>query len=104
MKTTLFVLCLICATAALGQSVGASSISNQPQMVQFYSHPEHAAQLPMAQEQSLLIPSAYTHARGERPLWEFAPAWLDVPLGDTARLLRKEHAAAKKSDTVWVNY
>jgi hypothetical protein len=104
MKSTVFVLCLLCATAAFGQSVGATALSAQPVVVQFYSHPEHASPLPMAQEQSLLIPSAYTYAKGERPLWEFAPDSYATPLGDTARQLKKEHAAAKKSDTVWVNF
>jgi hypothetical protein len=55
-------------------------------------------------EQNLLITSAYTYARGVRPLWEFAPASMEVPLGDMARLLKKEHASAKKSETVWVNF
>jgi hypothetical protein len=100
MKTALFVLCVLCATAALGQSVGGSALSSQVQVFEFASHPEHASQQPMAQEQSLLDHSGYFYAQGERPLWEFAPVSQTVPLGDVARALRKEHAMAKKADMV----
>jgi hypothetical protein len=52
----------------------------------------------MQQEQTLLITSNNAYARGERPLWEVAvkrPA--EIPLGDIARLLRNQHAAARKA-------
>lgn len=105
MKITLFLLCFLCATAAFGQSVaGTPGLSAQPQIAEFYSHPQHASQLPMLQEQSLLIPSGFTHAHGERPLWEAMPDSYATPLGDIARMLKKEHAAAKKSEAVWVNF
>lgn len=103
MKTTVFVLCLLCATAALGQGVGSSALSNQPQIIEFSSHPQRAAQLPMASEQNLLITSPFTHARGDRPLWEAMPEPYVAPLGDVARFLKKEHALAKKSEVVWEN-
>ena len=104
MKITLFLMCFLCATAAFGQSVaGTAGLSAQPQIVEFYSHPQHAAQLPMALEQNLLITSGFTHAHGERPLWEAAPDSYATPLGDVARFLKKEHATAKKADIVWVN-
>jgi hypothetical protein len=57
----------------------------------------------MAPTQDLLGRFAYVYARGERPLWEVAPVSQAVPLGDVARMLRKEHATAKKADVVWEN-
>jgi len=105
MKTTLLTLCvLLCATAALGQAAsGVAILSNQPQMVQFQSNSQHASQQSMAPTQDLLGRFAYVYARGERPLWEVAPVSQAVPLGDVARMLRKEHATAKKADVVWEN-
>jgi hypothetical protein len=99
-KTTLFVLCLLCATAAFGQSVGGSVLSSEVQVLRLPDHSQHASQQPMAQEQNLRENSSYTYAQGERPLWELAPVSHPVPLGDVARMLRKEHAAAKKADFV----
>jgi hypothetical protein len=99
MKTGLFVLCLFCATAAIAQSGGAA-LSGDVQVFQMASHDQHAYQRPMAQEQSLLENSGYSFAQGERPLWEVQPLAPTVPLGDIARMLRKEHATAKKADFV----
>jgi hypothetical protein len=104
MKTTLLVLCFFCATAAFGQSAaGVSVLNSQPQMVSFASHSQHASQQPMSPEENLLAGSGYSHAQGVRPLWEMAPVSNPVPLGDTARSLRKEHATAKKAQVVWDN-
>jgi hypothetical protein len=104
MKTTLFVLCFFCTTAALGQSVvGGSTLSSQPQVFQVPSHPEHASPQAMAPQQNLLEKSGSVYARGERPLWEVAPVARAMPLGDAARTLRKEHATAKKAGIVWEN-
>jgi hypothetical protein len=57
----------------------------------------------MLSEQSLLGTSTYVTAHGERPLWEFAPKVVEVPLGDIARTLRKERQIAKKSAAVFEN-
>ncbi len=96
MKTTLFALFFLCATAALGQS--ASYLSNEPQLFQIPSHTLHASHYPMQQEQTLLITASNVDGRGERPLWEFAAqAPAEIPLGDTARLLRSQHAVARKA-------
>jgi hypothetical protein len=104
MKTSLFVLCLFCATAALGQALGGSTLSSQPQVFQVPSHPEHASRQPMAQQRDLLEESGSAYARGERALWEVAPVpHTMLPLGDAARTLRKEHTTAKKADVVWEN-
>jgi hypothetical protein len=99
MKTTLCVLCLLCATAALGQSAG-SVLSSEPQVFHLPDHAQHASQQPMAQEQNLLDSSGYFYAQGERPLWEFAPAPHAVALGDIARMLRKDHELVKKAEFV----
>jgi hypothetical protein len=77
--------------------VGGAVLASTVQMV---SHPEHAMQQAMAQEQSLLEHSNYFYAQGERPLWEIQPLAHHVPLGDIARMLKQEHATAKKADIV----
>lgn len=102
MKTTLFALLFLCATAAFGQSVGLA-VSAEPQPIQMNSHLQHASQHALQSEQSLLISSGgNTSARGERPLWEAgAKPAAEVPLGDVARLLRSEHATAKKAAKVF---
>jgi hypothetical protein len=66
-------------------------------------HPERAYQQSMASEQVLLEQTAYVSGKGERPLWEVAPMWHAVPLGDVARALKKERATAKKAEIVWEN-
>jgi hypothetical protein len=106
MKITIVILCFVCfSTLAVGQVsiLGAVGMSAQPQPLQFYSNPQHATHHPMGQEQSLLQPTAYSHAQGERPLWEVAKLPAATPLGDVARALREEHMAVKKSEVVWVN-
>jgi hypothetical protein len=104
MKTTLLVVCFLCATAAFGQSVaGSSGLSSEPVIVEFAAHPGRASQKDMGTEQNLLERGSFTHARGERPLWEFATPSQLTPLGDSARNLKKNHESAKKADIVWTN-
>ncbi len=104
MKTTLFVLFLICATAAFGQSgSSATLLNNEPVVIEFNSHPGHASHQSMGTEQNLLGPSGFTSAHGERPLWEVATPSQVTPLGDSARILRKAHETAKKAGIVWNN-
>jgi hypothetical protein len=100
MKTTIFALCFLCATAAFGQT---SYLNSDAHMTEFSSHVEHAAQPGMAQSQNVMEQSSSFHGQGQRPLWEVQPAAHTIPLGDIARALRKEHAAAKKSTVVWEN-
>ena len=99
MKTALFVLCFLGATAALGQSTGSAMMSSTVQMP---NHAEHASQQPLAQEQNLLERSSYLIAQGERPLWEVQQVSKSrpVPLGDIARMFRKDHELVKKADIV----
>jgi hypothetical protein len=100
MKTLILGLCLFGATAAFGQL--ASAISNEPQIIQIPSHPGHASQKSLAEEQTLLITSNPIQAHGERPLWEVVQAPRpEVPLGDTARLFRSQHTAEKKAKVYW---
>lgn len=95
MKTALFAICVLCASTALGQA--GTSVSAQPQVYSFESHPEHASRQPLAQEQHLNGGELFTYAQGERPLWEVATLTHEVPLGDVARRFRQEHLAAKKA-------
>lgn len=97
MKTLIIAFCLLCATAAFGQS--ASVLSNNPQPTVVPDHPQHASQHAMGQEVSLFgSSSAYTYAQGERPLWEFGSSDKhEVPLGDVARAYRKGHVIDRKA-------
>jgi len=102
MKITLFVLFILCTTAAFGQS-GVAVLSNQPQIIESTSHPLHADHTALASEHPLVGggPETYTSAHGERPLWEFgSPSPEPPPLGDVARAYRKEKVAAKKAEFV----
>ena len=101
MKTTLFLLCLFCATVALGQSYAPAALSSEIQPLQMNSHPLRAVPHAMAAEQNLLDGSTYVYAQGERPLWEVAaPVKVAIPLGDVARMFREDHLTAKKADFV----
>jgi len=103
MKKTLFVICLLSATAAFAQYGGAGTVNNQAQSYQFQTHPAHAAFAAMGQELSVLASGSYGSAQGERPVSDF-PQPEAVSLGTAARELRKQHAAeSKKPHIVWVN-
>jgi len=99
MKTTLFALCLLCAASALGQSGGAPLNSS----IHFSNHSDQAGPASMAQEQSLWVGSSIVSAQGERPVGEVVPEKYEMPLGDAARIQRKEHATVKKAQVVWEN-
>ena len=104
MKAAFLIISILCATAALGQSVaGGAALSAEPQIIQMCSHPQHAAQRPMAIEQTLLETYQTVHAHGIRPLWEVGSLNDEVPLGDIARALRKERETAKKAEKNWQN-
>ncbi|MGD1021442.1 MAG: hypothetical protein ABR880_01585 [Candidatus Sulfotelmatobacter sp.] len=97
MKTLIIAFCLLCATAAVGQT--ATVLSNNPQPTILPDHPQHAAEHAMATETSLFgANSAYTYAQGERPLWEFGSSDKhEVPLGDVARAYRQGHIIDRKA-------
>jgi hypothetical protein len=104
MKTVFFLFCVMCATAAFGQAVaGVSVLSAEPVSIVPPSHPRQATHQDLLSEQSLLGTSVNISAHGERPLWEFAPKTVEVPLGDVARALREDHKVAKKSATIVEN-
>ena len=98
-----FVVCVCCALSASGQSLGRGSMSAQTQMLMMPEHPERALQTPMAQERNILERTQVVIGHGQRPLWEAMEAPTVTPLGDIARTLRAEHAAAKKARLVWTN-
>ncbi|HXW89169.1 MAG TPA: hypothetical protein VEK33_01345 [Terriglobales bacterium] len=103
MKVAVFLLfCLLIATGALGQSSGGSAPLSSMYVVP--DHTMHASSQPMAQVQSLFPSSSSIEiAQGELPLWEVAPEHHEIPLGDAARLEKKEHATVKKASVVWEN-
>lgn len=103
MKSIIFALCFLCTTVAFGQ-VGAS-VSARSQPITFESNPQHAMWQPMAETQTLFdsTSATYTYGQGERPLWEVAEKKVEVPLGDSARALRKEHEVVPKAAKVWSN-
>jgi len=104
MKTALFVLCFFSATVVFGQSAaGAGALSAEPIVIEFNSHSQHASYQAMGQEQTLFAQSSNVQAHGVRPLWEVALPSQLTPLGDSARLLKKDHATAKKAEVVWNN-
>ncbi len=103
MKTALFVMCVLCASVAFGQAATVG-VSAEPVIYSFASHPEQATRQPLAQSQNLNGGETYVYARGERPLWEVATPSQEVPLGDSARMLRQEHLTVKRAAKCWQNY
>jgi hypothetical protein len=105
MKKLLFLVVVFgfCSIGAVGQ-VGAG-ISSAPTTSPFTitGHMQRASQTPMATTQNLIGHFSTISAKGERPAWEFVSLPTEVPLGDVARAIRKEHEAAKKAAFVWVN-
>jgi len=98
----LFVVCALCSVGAVGQ-VGGGTMNSQAHPLVMSGNPQHASQAAMSAEQSLIGRSTSISAHGERPLWEVMPEAPVVPLGDSARALKKEHAAAKKAVMIWSN-
>jgi hypothetical protein len=101
MKKTLITLCLLCATQAFGQY--AAVLNSEVQHISLPSHDQQAMQQSIGEEKSLLIGGNNISGHGVRPLWELAPVKSETPLGDTARMLKQQHTAAKKADIVWEN-
>jgi len=103
MKKTLFMLCLLSASAAFAQNqYNPYGLNSQITTPQFNSHDAHASFAPMSQERSILASSGFASAQGDRPASDF-PQAEGVSLGAAARELRKQHAQVKKSRVVWVN-
>jgi hypothetical protein len=90
MKTTIYTLFLLFATAAFAQN--GSVLSNSPQPLQISDHAQHASQHALAQETTLLSTSVYSYAKGEVPLSDLGTPVYEPPLGDVARAFRKERA------------
>jgi hypothetical protein len=104
MKTLLLAVCLLGASAAFGQgSFGGSALSNEATPFVMAEHPREAARQRMTVGTDLREDSQITSAQGERPLWEVAPKHKEIPLGDIARDLKKQHDAVKKTDVIWEN-
>lgn len=104
MKTILLGLFLFGAASAFGQSgFGASALSNEVSAFEMPSHPRQATHQRLSRGEDLREDSDFVSAQGERPLWEVAPKHTEIPLGDIARELRKQHDGVKKSDVIWEN-
>ena len=101
MKTAFLVLCLLLTTTAFGQ-YGVASVSSEPQPYRAPTHPQHATVQALAAEHYVLGGTSYTSTQGERPIWEL-PQPLTQSLGETARILRKEHAKLKKARFLFEN-
>jgi len=101
MKIALLVSTILLAAAAFGQTAGV--IPSQVAVFQIPSHPLEAHEHAMATEHPLVggASNSYSYAQGERPLWEFGPVSVPVPLGDVARAYRKEKLTAKKAEIVF---
>jgi len=101
MKAIFLGLCLLFATAAFGQSVlTGSSFANT---VQPADHPNRSTFQDMGTERSLLGSNNVLIGHGEMPLSEAPLQFHEVPLGDSARALKQEHANVKKARIVWTN-
>jgi hypothetical protein len=88
---------LFCATLAFGQNGGSVLMAPNAPNFQITDHPTRAFSAPMPLEQNLLGGNTLTSASGEMPLWEAPSMSHEVPLGDTARELKKKHDAAPKA-------
>ena len=101
MKATFLVVCLFLATGAFGQAaLTGSSFTRSYQPV---DHPSPAEPYPMGTEQNLLGSNSVLVGHGEMPLSEAPLQFREVPLGDSARALKQEHAQMKKSQVVFTN-
>lgn len=96
-----FAMCIFSGVGAVGQTIGGYLLNAQPQIFVMPEHPQHASQTGLAQEQDLREQSGITYGRGERPMWELMPPPPFVPIADLARILRDEHARAKKAVISW---
>ena len=99
----LVVVCGLCAAGGVAQVSGAVSSAPTTSPLSIPGHMQHAGQTPMATTQNLIGHFSTRSAKGERPLWEFMSVPTEVPLGDVAREIKKEHETAKKAAFVWIN-
>ena len=99
-RASLIALWLLFATAAFGQSSAGSVLTAEPQVFRPPDHSQRAAQMPMGQPQTLLESNSSFFVEGERPLWEVQPAKREVPLGDIARMYKRDHELLKKAEFV----
>jgi len=102
MKTTVFLMCILCAAGALGQSAASGALlASQFQIV---DHPSHASPQALTPEQNLAGFGTISIAQGEIPLSEVKlPEKHVTPLGDVARSFRKEREGEKKATKIFEN-
>lgn len=102
MKKLFFLVVLLLSTsAAFGQYV-ANHIDSQVQVYNIPDHPAHASYAHISDGSSIVGGGAVSFGQGERPFSDF-PQAAPVPLGDSARELKKQHARLKKARVIWEN-
>jgi hypothetical protein len=101
MKRLLLTFLLLSASAAFGQ-LYANTINATPQPYHSPDHTSHASYATMTEEHGIVGGGGFTFGQGERPVSDF-PQMAAIPLGDSARELKKQHAQLKKSHKVWEN-
>ena len=101
MKLTVFLFCILSAGAAFGQAIGSASLSIENNPLSFANHKRRATQHALGDSQVIMERYDANFGQGNRPLWEFAPPEDTTPLGDIARMYKKEHETAKKATFVW---
>ncbi|MFZ3263429.1 MAG: hypothetical protein WA172_05480 [Terriglobales bacterium] len=101
MKKILLVVLLLSSSAAFGQYY-ANHLDNTPQVFQIPEHTAHASYGHMAGEQSIIGGGATSFAQGDRRASDF-PQMAELPLGDAARELKKQHERVKKARVIWEN-
>lgn len=95
----LTVLFLGLSNLAVAQQMTGTAVIQAPyyNSLVFPEHVQKASRHSMTAEQSLLPDSTVTIAQGESSVLDYFKPATPTPLGDVARELRKEHAAAPKA-------
>ncbi|MGA2004186.1 MAG: hypothetical protein ABSG70_12430 [Terriglobales bacterium] len=101
MKNILLVLLLFSTSAAFGQYIG-NHVDSQVQVYHIPDHPAHASYSQIGDGSGIVGGGGMFFARGDRPASDF-PQATAVPLGDSARELKKQHAQVKKARVIWEN-
>jgi hypothetical protein len=103
MKTAFLVLSLLGTTLAFGQQP-AGPVGGRSHSYQAPSHPAHATAQALATERYLLGTTNYYSVRGHMRTWDLPQAPTPTrSLGESARILREEHAKLTKARVVFEN-
>ncbi len=103
MKKILFVVLLLSSSAAFGQYY-ANHLDNTPQVLQIPEHTAHASWGQMGRGTIHYWWRNYQLLPGATGQTSDFPQMAELPLGDAARELRKQHAKVKKARVIWENW